>query len=83
MGSGLGWTTNNKRCRCSKCNTYQLVEWFKIFNKEAYCKRCGEPITAGCYIIQKRFQTNCTMCGKIIDKRTTYTGGICKECYNG
>jgi len=82
MGSGLSWTTDNKRCRCKKCDTYQLVEWFKIFNNEAKCKHCGEPITANDYIILKRYQMPCNGCERIIDKRKAYTGGFCHECFN-
>ena len=67
-----------------KCNTYQLVEWFKIFNGEAHCKKCGEQITQKCYIkiIKKENRMNCSVCGKIIDKREMFPDSKCKDCYN-
>lgn len=84
MGSGLGWTTNNKRCRCMKCNKYQLVEWFKIFSGDAKCKSCGEKIDASCYIkiIRKGHRMTCSDCGKAIDDREMYPDKKCRDCYN-
>lgn len=50
MDSCIDWLTQTKRCRCKKCNTFQLVKGYKIFEKTARCVKCYELLDESCFV---------------------------------